>query len=102
MKIKLSNSNPTQAEKNLFLTAGYYCIDRGESLKYSVVYVDANDRKSFPLHLEIDNKMIDYNNSIIFDTLPEVVKITSWLDIDHIYFVFQRMTELGFKRHFIK
>ena len=101
MLIKLSNPNPSEAEKKLFLTAGYYCIDRGdgqfEPLKYVVLHFKKNP-KTFPNQVEIEKKFIDYDSSIIFDTMTETVKITRYLDIDHISFVLERMNELGFKR----
>ncbi len=110
MIIKLGNPNPTEAEKQLFLTAGYYCIDEGgitvnnnetefKQVTYAVLHgLDSESRKTFPQHVEIDNKGIDYESTIVFDTLSETVKISDYLDIDHISFVIQRMNELGFKR----
>lgn len=102
MLIKLSNPNPSEAEKKLFLTAGYYCVDRGdgqfEPLKYVVLHFKENP-KTFPNQVEIEKTSIDYDSSIIFDTMTETVKITRYLDMDHISIVLDRMNELGFKRY---
>lgn len=114
MILKLNNQNPTKAEKQLFFNAGYYCIEQAgitvnnietefKQLTYAVVYGEIIDirssihQKIFPQNIEIDNKNIDYDSTIVFDTLAENVKISTFLDLDLISCVQQRMNELGFE-----
>lgn len=120
MIIKFNNQNPTEAEKKLFFYAGYYCIEESpislndhetglKQLKYAVVHVEDNkfrdtrlniDQKIFPEHIELDEKNINYDDTIIFDMLSETIKFSSYADIELLSFIFQRMKELGFKHCF--
>lgn len=108
---KLNNPNPTKAEKQLFFDAGYYCLEKGGTIvnnnnrkdwpyypyMFSYAIIRGVNQKTFPQHLEIDEKDIDYDSEIVFDTLSETIKISADLmDIDLMFSVIQRMNELCF------
>ena len=97
------NHNPTDIEKLLFKYNGLYLVKKNEhSLIYAPVHIE-NNFKRFPYVLEnIEQEMIEWENSIVFDCMSETVFINSFHDIDTLSLIVKRMEELAFKRTYTK
>ena len=72
------------------------------SLKYAPVHT-SNNCKDFPYVLEnIEEEMIEWKNSIVFDLMSETVFVNSYYDIDMLSLIVKRMEELKFEKTFTK
>lgn len=103
--IRLENNNPTKAEKGLYHNYGYYPVERhpisnGNSdadytyIRYAVCYTEPEQRKSYPSVIEIEEKNISYEDSIIFETFSESIKIGGRVDVDLLEIITERAKEL--------
>lgn len=99
--VNLENLKPTETEKLLFHYYGLYLIKTDEWItEYAPVHVEKTS-DIFPLTINnINEEMIEWNNSITFDSMSETVIIKSFYDLDAIVLIAQRMEELGFKKTF--
>lgn len=99
--LRLENQHPTETEKLLFEYLGLYLVEINEwTMKYAPVHTESA-YKEFPVVIDnIEPKMIEWENSIVFDKMSETVYIKSYYDIDTISLVFNRMEELGFRKTF--
>lgn len=94
--LTFKNSNPTETEKKLYLYAGLYLIEKNEfHATYAVCYTDSPKRKVFPMEINIEEKHIDHNSMIIFDSVSEQVKIKGYIDEKILQLVQDRIKELG-------
>lgn len=102
---QLQNANPTNAEKGLYHNYGYYPVERhpisnGNSdadytyIRYAICYTEPEQRKSYPNVIEIEEKNISYEDSIIFETLSESIKIGGRVDVDLLEIITERAKEL--------
>lgn len=103
--IRLENNNPTKAEKGLYHNYGYYPVERHPIsngnrdadytyIRYAVCYTEPEQRKSYPSVIEIEEKNIDYENSITFEACAESVKITGRVDVDLLEIILERAKEI--------
>lgn len=100
--MQLCNENPTITEKRLFKYYGLYiveCTHQGRGgllIRYAPVHTD----NTFSTCLEVEDKMVEWDKIVEFDTLTETVFINGYYDIDEISLIFNRMKELSFKEMF--
>ena len=96
--MKLINQTPTDAEKQMYLFAGFYVVEETDThIEYAVCHTDNSLRNDFPLEFDIDEMDIDYDGTIVFDKLSEQVKINTYVDVKLINLIANRANELGWK-----
>ena len=96
--MKLMNQEPTETEELLFYYYGLYVVESSEeTVKYAPVHTE-NRSKTFPNAIEIDEVMIEWDNSVTFDKTSETVMLNSFCDIDEVNLILKRMEELGFQK----
>lgn len=98
-EIVLTNQNPTPIEKELYRVAGFYKAREDEnSVKYVVCYTDRTiNRSVFPTELHMDLADIDFETSLHFSHLAEILEIRGYIDMQIFDLIRQRVNELGWK-----
>lgn len=97
--IKLENQYPTEIEKLMYRYLGLYVVEKDlpydyQHIKYATIHLR---KEEFPLEIEIEKELIEYENYIEFDCLSQTVNIKlSFIDTDAIILILRRMEELNF------
>lgn len=92
------NKSPTEIEEKMFCYNGYYLIERTEdNLLYAICHVERDKLTSFPTEINIDREKIDFDSTIEFSLLCEMIKINGWIDNIMLNLIAERTKELGFR-----
>lgn len=92
------NEDPTEAEKELYLYAGFYVIEKDvRHIKYAVCYTDKAARKEFPKEIQIPEEHVNYKSIITFDLSCDSVKASDFIDTKLLYIILKRAKELGWR-----
>lgn len=96
--ITFRNEDPTEAEKELYLYAGFYVIEKDAyHIKYAVCYTDKDMRKAFPKEIQILKEHVDHKSIITFDLSCDSVKASDFIDVKLLYIILKRTKELGWR-----
>lgn len=104
--ITLRNTTPTETEKQMYLYAGFYVIEKDYCevngnktdvpyIKYAVCYTGGNLRETFPAEINIEKKHINYNEIITFNAMSEEMEIKGRIDTKILQLIEERAKELG-------
>lgn len=92
---KYINKEPTQIEKAMFEKYGLYLVFKDKHIyKYAPVHLK-NGYVYSPI-IEVENDMVEWEHSIVFDTLAETVRLNGFYDFMGIDIIRERMKELNF------
>ena len=103
--MEFQNQNPTKTEKEMYFKYGLYPVKISNmeinnknilQITYACCYTEPEQRKEYPNSINIDEKNIDYNHSVFFDSFTEDIKIKGYADVNLLSLIIQRADELGY------